>query len=58
KAETIRIIKETLALELEELLKKSSKIINRLNKELRIICKECSSELLPKKPPLLLSGYI
>jgi hypothetical protein len=57
KAETIATINNTLASELEELLKKSSEIIKRLEKQIVIVCQKCSSELLPKKLTSL-SGYI
>ena len=47
KADTIRIIKETLKNELEKLILKSSQFIDDIDKQLKIICKKCSCELIP-----------
>jgi len=57
KAVTITTIKETLKEELERLIKISSKFIERIEKELRIICQKCTGEMLPQKS-MGLSGYI
>ena len=47
KANNISIIKETLKSELEKLILKSSQFIEDIDKQLKVICKKCSGELIP-----------
>ncbi len=56
KADAIKIISDALESELSELMEKSSEIINKIEKQLKILCRKCSGDLLPKKI-VSLSGY-
>ena len=57
KTVAIGTIRETLEVELEKLIKSSINLIDKIEKELIIVCRKCSGELLPKKT-FGLSGYI